>query len=276
MNSVTSRLGIFALGLLCSIALGFADIRMLGAEMTFTLIYLIPISVTAWFAGRVYGVSLALICSMMWFSAYAISNPRFMGSPLPYVNFITKTMILTGFAVLLDKLKSSLKLATSLSLTDYNTGTANSRAFVLDLEREIQRAGRYGSPLTVLYMDVDNFKTVNDKFGHSSGDKLLKAVAKTLMESVRSTDTVARMGGDEFAVLLLETGPESAHSIAHKIFARLSAIPGELKQDCTFSIGAITFRRVPPTADDIIHAADSLMYSVKNRGKNAVKLRVAE
>jgi diguanylate cyclase (GGDEF)-like protein len=140
---------------------------------------------------------------------------------------------------------------------------------------EINRARRYEHPLTVAYIDLDNFKTINDRFGHSMGDNLLRLVADTIKNNIRLIDTVVRMGGDEFAILLPETGPEAAKAITRKI----QKINLELMQKngwpVTFSIGVVTFISPPSTVDEILKRSDNLMYSAKNNGKNTIKYEVS-
>ena len=100
---------------------------------------------------------------------------------------------------------------------DFLTGVLNSRAFYQIATAEIQRSGRYGHPLTLAYIDLDNFKTVNDEFGHSTGDELLKTVARTFSDNLRSSDYVARLGGDEFAILMTETSAQAALNVVARI-----------------------------------------------------------
>ena len=119
-------------------------------------------------------------------------------------------------------------------------------------------------------MDVDNFKTVNDEFGHDAGDELLRAVAETLRRNMRTSDTVARLGGDEFAVLLPETDYEAARTVIEKARGRLLAEATNRNLPISFSFGAVTCAVAPQNASEIIKAADRLMYEGKQSGKNAL------
>jgi diguanylate cyclase (GGDEF)-like protein len=135
---------------------------------------------------------------------------------------------------------------------------------------EIARATRYPRPLTILYIDLDNFKSVNDHLGHVTGDGVLKSVAHTITRSIRTIDSVARLGGDEFTVLLPETPDQAAKVIAPRL---QQALLGEMRNNhwpVTFSIGALTCYRPPLDVQQLIKLADQLMYSVKNTSKDAI------
>jgi diguanylate cyclase (GGDEF)-like protein len=136
------------------------------------------------------------------------------------------------------------------------------------------RAKRYDRPFTLAYIDLDNFKQINDKFGHSVGDEVLKLVAATIQSNLRQTDIIARLGGDEFAIFLPESNTESAKNSINKIRSLLLKSMEENKWEVTFSIGVITFHEFSYTLDEVIQKADNLMYSVKINGKNNIKVAI--
>ncbi len=154
------------------------------------------------------------------------------------------------------------------------TGIANRPAFFEFANIEINRCRRHKYPLTLLYIDCDNFKIINDQFGHQTGDNLLKVIANTLQKIIRATDIVARLGGDEFVILLPGAGYEPAHVVTRKLQKTLLNVMQENKWPITFSFGAVTFNNVPDTVDEIIKRADTLMYSAKQNGKNMIKQEV--
>ena len=141
---------------------------------------------------------------------------------------------------------------------------------------EIQRANRYNTPLTVVYLDLDNFKAVNDRFGHKAGDNLLCEVAETISKNIRSIDTVARLGGDEFVVLLPETKAKPAEFVSRKIQNELLEVMKTHDWPVTFSIGVATYNKTIGTVDEIMKEADTLMYAVKLNGKNMIKHQILE
>lgn len=168
------------------------------------------------------------------------------------------------------KLKDALERERDNARNDFLTGIANRRAFYEIAATEAQRSRRYGRPLTLVYVDLDNFKAVNDSLGHDAGDELLVEVAATIQSAVRTTDTVARLGGDEFAVLLPETDKDSGEVVTRKLQHALLATMQEHNWCVTFSIGLISFRTPPESVTEMIRKADEVMYSVKLRGKNSV------
>lgn len=250
------------------VAVGVIDF-LTGYEIAFSLFYLVPISLITWFAGRRLGIAAAIASAIAWYLADVAS-----GHPVtPFVHYWNTGIRLSFFVivmVLLSALKAALKRADELSLTDHLTGAANARCFLDLVQREIDRSRRYKHHFAVVYVDLDNFKTVNDQFGHSKGDELLRIVVNTAKSQLRDTDVIARLGGDEFALLLPETGQEGARAVIAKI---QRSFLGEMQSNgwpVTLSVGLLTCIEMPRTADELIKLADDLMYSVKNNGKNAV------
>lgn len=129
-------------------------------------------------------------------------------------------------------------------------------------------AARYGRPTVIGYIDLDNFKSVNDTLGHTEGDHVLRTIASILLKSVRSADLVGRLGGDEFVVLLPETTYTGAVTTFENLRKRLLKETGEHMWPIGFSIGVAVFLTPPSSIDEAIKAADALMYRVKNGGKN--------
>jgi diguanylate cyclase (GGDEF)-like protein len=133
---------------------------------------------------------------------------------------------------------------------------------------ELLRAARYHHPITIAYFDLDDFKKVNDHFGHKTGDELLCSVATSMRNILRCTDIFARLGGDEFALLLPETDQQAAECVVRKIRTHLQAIMQLKEFQVTFSLGAICFTVPPASIDKMLAQADALMYTVKTQGKN--------
>jgi diguanylate cyclase (GGDEF)-like protein len=155
--------------------------------------------------------------------------------------------------------------------TDQQTGVANTRAFQELADAEVERSQRYGLTLSLAYLDVDDFKTINDTLGHAAGDHVLLEVSHVMRSMVRSVDTVARVGGDEFAILMPETKADAARAVIERVrleFARLTVADG---RPVHFSIGLVTFLRPPGTVAELTRAADELMYRAKNGGKDHVE-----
>ncbi len=162
-----------------------------------------------------------------------------------------------------------------LSRTDYLTGIANRRVFYELAEMEINKFRRYRHPFTALLIDIDNFKHINDSYGHQTGDVVLCAVANAIKGNIRVTDIAARMGGDEFTVLLTETGVDSYEAMVPRLKNKLMEDMGKHAWPVTFSIGVVTYKNAPANVDEIIKKVDSLMYDVKRGGRNNIKCEVA-
>jgi len=168
------------------------------------------------------------------------------------------------------KLRESLERERSAARVDFLTGILNRRGFFEIASSESQRSRRYQRPLSLVYVDLDNFKAMNDTMGHDAGDELLVEVAAVIHTEVRGTDTVGRLGGDEFAVLLPETDREQGTVVVRKVQERLLEAMQQKKWPVTFSIGLISFEVPPESIEEMIREADRVMYSAKLKGKNSV------
>ncbi len=158
------------------------------------------------------------------------------------------------------------------------TGIAN-RAEIDDaLDREVVRSQRYRHPLSVLMIDIDHFKSINDRYGHPVGDTVIRNVAKAIAGRLRSTDLVARYGGEEFLVMLTETAPNKATTVAEAIRNIIAEIPVYLKGDTTIqttvSIGVSGALTITGSAADLVRQADQALYAAKNGGRNQVRVQV--
>ena len=167
-----------------------------------------------------------------------------------------------------------LKRAEALSVTDDLTHLYNSRYLNQVLRRETKRASRSGRPLSLLFIDLDGFKAVNDTHGHLFGSRALVEAAAVIRQSARETDVVARFGGDEFALILPDTGSEGAAAVGERIRHNINA-HGFLRGDglnihLTVSVGVATLPDVAASAEGLIQAADKAMYQVKDHGKNGI------
>jgi len=172
-----------------------------------------------------------------------------------------------------------LKRAEALSVTDDLTQLYNSRYLNLVLRRETKRASRNGRPLSLLFIDLDGFKGVNDAHGHLFGSRALMEAAAVIRGSARETDVVARFGGDEFSVVLPDTGGEGAFAVGERVRERIAEhkfLAGDgLDIHLTASVGVATLPDVAASADELVQAADKAMYQVKDSGKNGIQAAAA-
>ena len=250
--------------------IGFIDL-LTGYEIGFSVFYVLPISIITWFTNRRLGLVASLASALVWLGADVGTGHPYSYPLIPMWN----TLIRLTFFVIITFLLSALRVVTQrvseLARTDYLTGAVNSRFFHELAQMEIDRFQRYKHPFTLAYIDLDNFKTVNDQFGHATGDQVLSTVVNSVRKYIRRIDVIARLGGDEFALLMPETSQESANVAISKLHNGLLEEMRQNNWPITFSIGVLTCNAAPPTAKELVKIADDLMYSVKHSSKNALK-----
>ncbi|MDP8956568.1 MAG: GGDEF domain-containing protein [Actinomycetota bacterium] len=265
----TRRPLIVALTIVMTIGLGAIDVAT-GDELSFSIFYLGSVGVAAWLTIRSIAYGIASLSAATWFWADHLAGAAYSHPSIPYWNASVRLGFFVIVAELLLSLRSHLQNEQLLARTDPLTGVANPRAFLEALDGELYRARRYGRPLSLAYVDLDDFKQVNDKLGHSGGDEMLRFVAEHVEATVRASDVVGRLGGDEFAILLPETDADAAHATAEKIRRLLHRAMDSAPIAVTLSMGVVTFDSPPTSADDAISMADRLMYDVKVSGKDDV------
>jgi diguanylate cyclase (GGDEF)-like protein len=245
-----------------------------GPQLSLTIFYMIPIALVTWFTERWFGFIFSILSALAWLVADLTSGAAYSSSDIPYWNGLSRMGSLFILTFILSTLKNSLKQEKEYSRIDFLTGIRNRRDFIELVNIEINRARRYEHPFTMACIDLDNFKAVNDCFGHTTGDILLRLVAQTIQGNIRVTDTVARLGGDEFAILMPETGRNVAEVILQKVQKINLDIMQKHRWPITLSIGVVTFMSPPSTVDETLRISDQLMYTAKNKGKNSIQYQV--
>jgi diguanylate cyclase (GGDEF)-like protein len=270
-----TRTALVVFGLLLVVLAGL--LHAVSGSPAFLVYYLVPVGLVAWFVGRWAGmltaVASAVISGLVWLGVGGDSRPVGTYTEVFHATVIAQFLFfLVILAYVLTTLKAALVRAEQLARTDYLTGVANARYFFELATTELDRARRYERPVTLAYLDVDNFKRVNDGLGHGVGDSLLREVAETMRGRIRKSDILARLGGDEFALLLPEAGYEAAQTAVYKLRAALLEVMHNRDWPVTFSMGVVTCVGPPDaTPDELIKAADRLMYAVKRGGKNMIR-----
>ena len=269
------RLGGFSRTFLVTLALLLVVLQSIinylaGPDFSFVLFYLLPISFVAWLVGRRAGFLVAAACSVGYFLTEFLSTHFDGREHVAVFNALARLAAFVFVVYFVAALRRSHDHERELARTDELTGATNRRSFFEAAQGEINRARRHRHPFTVAYIDVDNFKGLNDRDGHAAGDALLRAMTATIKSTVREIDLVARLGGDEFVVLLPETDEEAARAVVGRVRGNLDDLAERRGWRVTFSVGVVTWTTPPRTVDTMIRQADGAMYEVKNTGKNRV------
>jgi diguanylate cyclase (GGDEF)-like protein len=251
--------GLLALGLVGMMG------RIVGDQPFSCLLCSIPIILVTWFGGLWVGIMTSVAGTIV-----ILSTDLVTGSSTSYWDTGVRLGCFLMLTSVLSALKSYLEHEREFGRIDFLTGISNRRSFTELAEMEIHRARRYHHPFTVIYIDLDDFKMVNDRFGHAMGDKLLRSLAQALHKKIRTTDLVARLGGDEFGILLPETGPEIAELIVRRL-RDVGASPMQKKGwPMPFSMGVVTFLEPPVSVDEMLITSDTVMYAAKKNGKHGI------
>ncbi len=195
-----------------------------------------------------------------------------LANPVLYIYMLSATMaVFAAFGVYVGRQEGAMR---QWALRDMLTGLYNLRHFRERLDAEIAEAQRQGTPLSLLFLDLDHFKKVNDTYGHAAGDKVLQALARSVAHSLRRNELFARTGGEEFAVLLPHADGEEAHALAHRILETIRAMKVQVDSSTmlrvTASLGSAQWRADEP-ARDFAERADAAMYAAKNAGRDRVE-----
>ena len=229
--------------------------------------YLFPILLVAWNCGRGWGIALAVAAvGAQVVQAVPQGTPSIKPLHLyiAHANVLLEYVIAVALTGMLRKLYNQERLNARI---DTLTEVRNRKGFQEALANEIARHARKGITFCLAYIDCDNFKQVNDNHGHAEGDRLLKAIADVAVETLRRSDTVGRIGGDEFAVILPETGRTEALFVVDKLQHKLRAVTRLRQWGVSFSIGVAVFDKTPGAATAAMEFADRLMYTAKESSK---------
>lgn len=268
-----SKFTIFTLALALFLLDEYLD-YITGPDLNLSFFHIVPIFLIVWNSGLFAGVVYSVFCTFVieGVSAY----PEGHGfTNIEYFNAFANLVFFVAFSYVLNRLNKNLDMVTQMAERDGLTNLLNFNSFYQRADQEMKTAERQGQPLTVVYFDVDNFKQINDSFGHGEGDEVLKLIGSTLNDKLRKNDLRARTGGDEFALLLPELSFEQAKTTIPEIFGMLSRVMRENNKNVTFSVGAVTYLMSPNSVKEAIGAADKLMYQAKMNGKNNFILKLS-
>jgi diguanylate cyclase (GGDEF)-like protein len=264
------RVGVLLIGLVVVVLVAWLDF-LTGSKVSLNLFYLLPVMVVTWLAGTSYGLFVALATFAAGPLEEYLAGFRYMSLAVATWNACLRLAVFCIVILLLAQLRKVVERLQEAALVDPLTGLANRRAFHEEAAREIERSKRYNHELSLAYVDLDDFKALNDRLGHAAGDKALVALAALVRATARSVDTVARIGGDEIVVLMPETGAGAALRLAERLRTSCSRATGPGDARATCSIGLVTFGHPPATVEEMLAKADELMYQAKAAGGNRIQ-----
>lgn len=270
-----STTGVYTIAFLLIVLIGWLDYSA-GSEIAFSFLYLLPISFVTWYASLRGGYFVIAASLAVWLVTTRLTGEYYHSEWTRYFDLGSRLAVNLLIAFLLNELKLALQLEREMSRRDPLTGIFNSREFRAQLGQELQRADRLSYPISLMYIDLDNFKQVNDTRGHSAGDEQLKRIAQVIGGIIRKTDLFARLGGDEFALFLPNVDRASVKYVVNKVEEAVSREMTALASPVTLSIGVVTFHSPPLSVDDLLNKADALMYRAKTAGKQRAMYFVVE
>lgn len=241
-----------------------------GRELSFSFFYLFPVTLATWYGNRWLSITFCLVAAFIWFSVDQWSGADRTINAIALWNAGIRLGFFLLVASLLMEIKARLTYERSLARSDGLTNALNSRGFRQGTQAIMEQARRQGLPLALAYFDLDNFKKVNDQFGHAEGDRLLQTVATLLMDNVRPGDCVGRIGGDEFAIALPNTNLSSGQRLMERLLRILQSARDDHRWPIGFSIGVAIFDAIPEDVERALKSADALMYRVKSSGKDNI------
>jgi diguanylate cyclase (GGDEF)-like protein len=259
-----------ALAALAVLAIAYVD-SVTGIELRVFPLYFLPVLVASLRLGRWPGLATAAVSAAAWYVSNRLAGLHGSHPAIDLANLLVMAVAFGVVALLGAAQRGWVRRERALSRTDDLTGLLNGRGFYEAAAVELARSLRYRHPLTVAYVDLDDFKVVNDRHGHTRGDAVLVAVARAMRRACRSTDLVGRLGGDEFVVLFPEMGPDAAEPALVKLRSRVGEAASGEGAAVTASVGAVSFAGAPAEVEVLVHEADRAMYAAKAGGKDALR-----
>jgi diguanylate cyclase (GGDEF)-like protein len=201
----------------------------------------------------------------------------YVTKPFHEKELLARVRIHTKLKLLQDELREKNAQLEALAVTDVLTGLSNRRRLMTRLEEEVQRARRYKTPLSVVMIDIDHFKQVNDTYGHAMGDEVLRNIGAMLKDGVRTTDLAARFGGEELTLVLSHTDSAAAFQVAENLREKFAAMKHTLdgvtiQKTASMGVASRDGQGEVPNAEDLLKHADEALYRAKETGRNRVEV----
>lgn len=239
-------------------------------EINISVLYLFPILIITQSCGLRSGIGMSLACSISIKFTNFISGQQYSHSLYFILDGLVTFFTFSTISVLADAVYSSYIQEQSLARLDSLTQISNRRSFFELAEIELMRCQRHSRVFNLIVVDVDNFKFINDSFGHLEGDKILQLIARTIANNIRRTDIVARLGGDEFAIILTDISKSNAIDVTNKIRLLLSKAMVSCPYSVTLSFGIASCEDKTSKIEEILLRADMAMYAAKQSGGDIV------
>ncbi|MDF1677863.1 MAG: GGDEF domain-containing protein [Legionellaceae bacterium] len=262
VNRLSSQIYIFLCLFILGV-IGYLDYS-LGHEMGFSFFYLLPITLMALKFEFLFAIIFAVLSAFLWGGLDVLSGHIYSQKYMIFWNIGIRALIFIVVIYLVFLLKEILLDEKQKASTDFLTGAKNLRSMAQLITFELERMKRGGPQFSIIYLDVDKFKQVNDLYGHKKGDELLKEMVQIFQQNIRSIDEVSRIGGDEFILFFPNTG-ENVKTLFERIQAEIFT---RTFFHATMSAGILTCRSSDMELDRLIEMADKLMYKAKKRGGN--------
>lgn len=249
---------------------------LIGIEVRTFPLYYLPISFAAWQFGRAGAIAAAGLSALGWYWSNQLAGLQYSHALIWVANTLVQAVSFIVVGLLVARLRDALARERTLSRRDALCDLLNSRAFFEEGTRLLELCRRTRRPITLAYLDLDNFKTENDRRGHAAGDALLRRFAGRLRASIRASDIAARVGGDEFAVLLPELSADEARQAVERLHGVLTRELRDGSELVSVSVGAAIFLAMPADVESLVRAADLIMYDAKREGKGRLRVQLAD
>lgn len=236
-------------------------------------LYFLPLVWVAWRCSVELTMMMSVMVSLIWALSMYAGGREYAAVWIWGFNVVTQAIAFVVVGYLVNQLRAALLREMLLSRTDSLTGLSNSRAFYEQADAMLALCRRRGWPVSVAFLDLDHFKRINDVYGHARGDQLLRHVADVLTINLRDSDLKARIGGDEFVLLLPDTDRAGAEQVLLKLLQGFGQSAHLVDTHVTPSIGVVCAMDAPSDLEIMIRAADDLMYDVKAGGRNAIRFK---